>query len=123
MIQDDQFLLDREIGRFTMYGWQIITRSESAVQLRKKKEWSHLLLFLGFFGLLALGGGIFFLALAVFDYLIKKDIVIYLTVDHIRAGQVPDPHLRTSITFVAIVLSLFVIMLLCVGFFFLAALL
>lgn len=103
---ENRQLLEQEIARFTARGWQIVNQTDTAIQLKKPKEWSQLGLTLAFlgvsFGLIlllidaSLGSclfslGIILLILSVIDYLAKKEKTIYFTVDDIKAGNIPRP--------------------------------
>jgi uncharacterized protein YjbI with pentapeptide repeats len=77
-------LLEREIAKRTSQGWQIVSQTETSVQLRKPKRWSKTLLILGLIFLLCYGGGLLFWLLALIDYAIKKDQVIFLTIDNLQ---------------------------------------
>ena len=85
----DSQLIQMQIAEMTPKGWQIVSQSESSIQIRKPRQWSKLLLILGLVGLLFYGAGIIFLILAVFDFLLKKDRVMFITADQIRNCTVP----------------------------------
>lgn len=88
---DDRKLIQQAIAAYTARGWEIVSQSESSVQLRKPKKWSMPLLVLGVVLLLLFGAGLIFLLLAVVDYAIKKERMIFITADDLRAGKYTKP--------------------------------
>lgn len=83
--KSDQQLIDEYIAKQTTRGWQIISRSESSVQLRKPKQWSNLLLVLGLLLLCAyIVPGLIVLLIALIDYLSKEDEVEFIEAKELR---------------------------------------
>lgn len=81
---------EQEIARLTAAGWQIVSRTDSAVQLRHARQWNTMLLAVGTVALLFAGAGLIILLMAVADYLLKGDRVIYFTLADIERGQLPQ---------------------------------
>jgi len=115
--KSDQQLLDEYIARQTAKGWQIISRTETSVQLRKPKQWSNLLLILGLILLCVYGTGLIVLLLALIDYLLQKEQVIFATSEDLRADLVRAPRSSSSPVSNLVVLGLFVIACLVISFF------
>lgn len=108
-------LLNREVARFTAKGWQVISQTETSVQLRKPKQWSVVLLVLGVITLVFFGFGLLLLVLAVVDYALKKERVIFFTAANIRAGDVPSPTTPLNPALIIIVILLLVLFFACMG--------
>jgi len=98
-------LLDRRVESYVKAGWQVINRTPTTAQLRKPKQWSQgcLILFvflplLGGFVFPALWGvAIVALLLAVVDYALKKDELVYLTEEQLqqeRQKKAEEEHQR-----------------------------
>ncbi len=93
-----QQLLDKEVEYLSKRGWQVVNRTETAIQVRKPRQWSQIGLIL--FVLLPAIGGYFFpllfgVALAGFifvllDYLLKKEKLEYITVEDIQRRATGD---------------------------------
>lgn len=85
-------LLDQRVEEHVQAGWQIVYRTSTTAQLKKTKQWnsgclvvSAIFLVVGFIFSPVLGGiGLFLLLLAVIDYALKKDKLIYLTEEQLR---------------------------------------
>jgi len=77
-------LLDQEAAWLTRHGWEIISRTETAIQARKKKQWNRTLLILGAVLLIVFGIGLGLWLLALVDYLLKSDEIRYVTVEQLK---------------------------------------
>jgi hypothetical protein len=71
-------------------GWQVINRTETAVQLKRGRRWNRLLLISGLV-LLPFGAGLIILILALIDYLVKSEKIITVYESDLLAGREPDP--------------------------------
>jgi RNA polymerase subunit RPABC4/transcription elongation factor Spt4 len=90
----DRALLDQQIAARTAQGWQIVSRNDTSVQLKRPRQWSAAGIVL--FVLLPLIGGLFWLPLfgvavvgliiVVADYALKKEPVEFITLDQLRAA-------------------------------------
>lgn len=76
--------------KMTARGWQVINRTDTAVQLRRSRQWNRLLLIAGLV-LLPVGIGLFVLILALIDYLIKSEKIITVHESDLLAGKEPNP--------------------------------
>ena len=89
-------LLDAEIVRLTRKGWQIVSRQETAVQMKKPRRFSvaGLVLFIALPALVgiliwstalwvALGG----LVLVLLDYLLRRERLEYITTEDLETGK------------------------------------
>ena len=76
--------------KMTAKGWQVINRTETAVQLKRVKRWNRLLLIAGLV-LLPFGAGLVILILALIDYLIKSEKIITVYESDLLAGKEPNP--------------------------------
>jgi len=85
--RDDQGILDMYIAEKSTQGWHVVSRSETSVQLRKPKQWSALGLILGFLLIIVFGIGLVIILLAIIDYLLKKDQLLFATIDDIEKEQ------------------------------------
>ncbi len=103
----DQQLLNEYIATRTRKKWQIISQTSTSVQLRKPKQWSTTLLVLGGVFLLLFGLGLIFWILAVIDYAIKKEQMLYVTVDELRVGtdEKPVSSIKTALIIVAVMIG------------------
>jgi hypothetical protein len=91
-IEIQRRLLDEEVERRTKKGWQVVSRNDAAVQVRKPKQWSRVGVVL--FVLLPALGGCFFPALfvialigllfVIIDYLLKKEKLEYIRLEQPR---------------------------------------
>lgn len=86
--KSDQQIIDEYIALQTARGWQVVSHTSTSVQLRKPKQWSSLLLVIGFVLLCLYGTGLIVLLLALVDYLSKKDEVEFVTAEELRNGLV-----------------------------------
>lgn len=93
---DDRQLIDKTISYYTSYGWQVLSQSDSSIQIRKPKAWSMLLLVGGLvvilFGLVlppffVIGIGL--LILAVIDHFIRPEKILHVTLDQIKDNTAP----------------------------------
>ncbi len=118
LLLNQEVLLDQEIAKFSKKGWLVIHRTYDAVQLMRPKQWSKLLLTLGFLGLPFGGLGVVFLLLTTFDYAIQKEKLVYFSVWDIESGAVPRPKRRVSpfVVGVAVLLVGLVLLLGCLSF-------
>lgn len=88
-------LLDEETRRLTQKGWQVVNRTEAAIQVRRPKQWSQIGLVL--FVLLPAVGGCFFaplfgvalvgLLFVLLDYLLKKERLEYITIEQLEQRE------------------------------------
>lgn len=87
-------IIDEFVAQRAEKGWQVLSRTNNSVHMRRPKQWSKTLLVLGFLGLLLFGTGIIFLLLAVIDYILfQKEKTIHVTADQIHKGDIPrDPQ-------------------------------
>lgn len=107
--KSDQQLLDEYIARQTAKGWQIINRTETSVQLRKPRQWSSILLVLGLILLCLYGAGLIVLLLALVDYLLQKEQVVFVTVSELRAQSTIITSTNTRGPITTIVLAVITI--------------
>lgn len=125
----DRQLIENEIARYTARGWQVISQTDTSVQLRKPRQWSQVglilsaLLFCGtFFFAYSLALAVVLFALTILDYLLKKDQIVFLTADAIRAGPVqvkkPTTERDDDPGFMGIVVIIGVITLILVLFYY-----
>jgi hypothetical protein len=87
----DQQLIHAYIAERTAQGWEVVSQTESSAQLRKSKRWSRTLLILGAVLLIFFGAGLIFWVLALIDYGIKKDQVVFVTADTLRRRKEQKP--------------------------------
>lgn len=80
----DRQLLEHYVSQMTTQGWNVITLTDTSVQLRKPKVWSATLLILGTLGIVVFGLGLLLIVLAVLDYVLKKDEIKFTTVQELR---------------------------------------
>lgn len=104
--KSDQQLIDEYIALQTARGWQVVSHTSTSVQLRKPKQWSSLLLVLGFVLLCLYGTGLIVLLLALVDYLSKKDEVEFTTAEELRLGVVKPSTSNTSPIVVFVIMGL-----------------
>lgn len=88
----DKKLLDWYTQEYARQGWQVVSQTDAAVQLKKPKQWSTIGVVL--FVFLPAIGGLFWwplfgvaligLVLVLADYLIKHDELVYLTAPEAR---------------------------------------
>jgi len=88
-------LLDRRVESFVKEGWQVVNRTPTTAQLKKPKQWSQGCLIFSVF--LALLGGFVYSGLwvvaivaflvAVVDYAIKEDELVYLTEEQLQQEE------------------------------------
>lgn len=83
-LAEDRRLIEDYVRERTAQGWQVISRTDNSVQLRKPKQMSGCLVILGVVLLVAFGAGLIVLGLAVVDYMSQKEQVIFVTADDIR---------------------------------------
>ncbi len=89
---EDRALLDQRIAARTAQGWQIVSRNDTSVQLKRPRQWNTggALLFVvlpligGVFWYPLFGVAIFGLLLVVADYILKKEAVEFITLDQLR---------------------------------------
>lgn len=81
---------DEFIAEYSGKGWQIISRTDNAIQMRLPKQWNRLGLILGLLGLFLYGAGLVILILTVIDYLFQKELVGYATLDQLQSGLLPE---------------------------------
>ena len=90
-------LLEEYIAIQTRRGWQVVSQTETSVQMRRPKRWSQTLLILGFVLLIFFGAGLIFLILAVFDYLVfQKEKTVYVTAKQLAAAKAKTGKLPVS---------------------------
>ncbi|MCB8945424.1 MAG: hypothetical protein H6658_16875 [Ardenticatenaceae bacterium] len=95
-IISDQVLIQEHIAKLSKQGWQVISQTEFSVQLRRPRNWSCLLLALGLLLLPFWGIGLIILLIAAIDYAIKKDQIVFVTAQDLRAKQVNIMNIATS---------------------------
>ena len=76
--------------KMTAKGWQVISRTQTAVQLKRGRQWNRLLLISGLV-LLPFGVGLLILIIACVDYLIKPEKIITVHESDLLAGKEPNP--------------------------------
>lgn len=81
--------------KMTAKGWQVINKTDTAVQLERVKRWNRLLLIAGLV-LLPFGAGLVILILALIDYLIKSEKVITVYESDLLAGKEPKPSVLST---------------------------
>lgn len=81
--------LDNYTLKMTAKGWQVINRTETAVQLKRGKRWNRLLLIAGLV-LLPFGAGLIILILALIDFLVKSEKVITVYESDLLSGKEPN---------------------------------
>jgi len=81
--------------KMTAKGWQVINKTDTAVQLKRVKRWNRLLLIAGLV-LLPFGAGLVILILALIDYLIKSEKVITVYESDLLAGKEPKPSVLST---------------------------
>lgn len=115
--KSDQQLIDEYIARQTTRGWQVISRTDNSAQLRMPKQWSSLLLVLGLI-LLIFGVGLIVLMLALFDYLLQKEQVVFVTAYELRAQTtaITSANTRGPIATIVLTLIIFVAVILVCSF-------
>lgn len=91
-IKPKRVLLDRCVKEYVEEGWEVVNRTSTTAQIKKPKQWSRgcLIIFVfipllaGFLLPVLWGVAIIALLLAVVDYALKKDELIYLTEDELQ---------------------------------------
>jgi nitrate reductase NapE component len=92
----DRQLIEQEVAKRTPQGWQIVSQTETSVQLKQPKKWNQLglvlfvllpLLSVLFIGVLGLGLTFFGFLLVFLDYLLKKERTEYVTADQLRRAM------------------------------------
>jgi hypothetical protein len=101
--------LDQFIGEQSAIGWQVISRTDSAVQMRKPKVWSRLGITLGVLGLLVYGAGLIILLLTVLDYLFQREAVGYVTSEQLISGAIPEAFIDPRGSYLTPILTLLLI--------------
>lgn len=92
----DRALLDREIASRTSQGWQIVSQTETSVQLKRPRQWNTggVVLFVvlpllgGIFWYPLLGVAVIGLLIVVADFILKKEQVEFVTAAQLQ--QVPS---------------------------------
>jgi len=117
----DQQLIQQYTAKRTKQGWQVISQTESSVQIRKPKQWSKTLLIVGAILLLFGGFGLVLWLLALIDYVLKKEQVIFVTADELRIGtdKKPVSSWRSPMILAGAIIGLFVLCLIFPMFLFL----
>lgn len=111
----DRELINREIQRRTAKGWQVISQTDSTVQMKKPKRWSKLGLVLGFILLLLYGAGLIILLLTVIDYALQKEKVVFITAEELRnpvkKKNEPESPISNAVllTIIGVIIALVVI--------------
>ena len=82
--------LDDYTLKMTAKGWTVINRTQTAVQLKRGRQWNRLLLIAGLV-LLPVGIGLLILILACVDYLIKSEKIITVYESDLLSGKEPNP--------------------------------
>lgn len=82
-------LIDSYVATKSRQGWQVVSRTDTSVQLRKPKKWNTLGLVLGLLGLALFGLGLLILALVLIDYALQKEETLFMT-----AQQISDENAR-----------------------------
>jgi Na+-transporting methylmalonyl-CoA/oxaloacetate decarboxylase gamma subunit len=96
---EDRQLLQGYIAMATRRGWQVVSQTETSVQLHKAKKMNTGALILGLILIILAGIGLLLVILALLDYAIQKEGTVYVTVDDIRAineGTVKDPTYKPN---------------------------
>jgi|SRR6266487_1511416 len=95
----DRALIQQEVARLTSQGWQVVSQTETTVQLKRSREWSKpgVVLFVAlpllgaiFYGPL-LYVAIFGLLLILADYLMKKEQLVFINADQLQQRGAIDP--------------------------------
>lgn len=103
----DSKLIQKYIAYVAKEGWQVDHTTDSAVQIRKPKEWNKTAVLLSSFAILLFGVGFLFLLLCGLDYAIKKDRVVYVTADQLRVRDLPELKEKANVALIGIVVLLF----------------
>ena len=82
--------LENYILKMTAKGWVIIARTQTAVQLKRGRQWNRLLL-IGGLVLLPVGIGLLILIFACVDFLVKSEKIITVYESDLLAGKEPNP--------------------------------
>ena len=82
--------LDDYTLKMTAKGWTVINKTQTAVQLKRGRQWNRLLLIAGLV-LLPVGIGLLILILACVDYLVKSEKIITVHESDLLAGKEPNP--------------------------------
>lgn len=82
--------LDNYTLKMTAKGWTVINRTDTAVQLKRGRQWNRLLLIAGLV-LLPIGIGLLVLIVACIDYLIKSEKVLTVYESDLLSGKEPNP--------------------------------
>lgn len=85
----DRQLIQQFIANQTKQGWQVVSRDNTSVQMRKPRQWNRPALIIGFITAI-FGLGLLILLLAVVDYILKRDKVAYVTVEQLRSNNTPQ---------------------------------
>lgn len=114
MQTDDSHLLDQEIARLTGRGWQVVSRTPTGAQLRKPKQWHRGMLLLGLLTLIVFGVGLIFWLIALVDYLLKRDQLVYIAAQDVRLGTIEIPLTwRKPVMLALAIMGLFALVLFC----------
>lgn len=93
--KSDRQLIEEAIAKYTARGFQVVSQTETSVQLRKPKQWSQLLLALGCLTLIV-GFGLLILIVAAVDYGMKKEQVVFITAHELRYKEAFKNQLTSS---------------------------
>lgn len=107
----DRQVISQYIAQKSTKGWEVISREDHSVQLKRPKQWSKVGLILGA-ATAIVGLGFLILFLTLIDYLLQKEKVIFVTADDIRLGSVPKEESNT-VQLVLIGMALFAFMICC----------
>lgn len=106
--------MENYIKKMSKKKYEIVNRTGNSVQMKRPKRWSRLLLITGLVALIIppFFIGAIILILAVVDYMLKREHVIYTTADEIAAGKQPNarPILVTPVLIGISILTVFVLM-------------
>lgn len=81
--------LDEFIATKSGEGWQIVNRTDSAVQMKRPKRLNTAGLFISLALVLVYGFGLLLLILILLDYLMQRDKVGYVTAADVESGSIP----------------------------------
>lgn len=91
----DEQLLEEYITAHSKNGWEIVNRSPSSVQLKKRKKLSRAVLLIGVLLIPAGGLGLIILLIAVIAHLAQKDKIVYITANDLRLQK--TKHFKKSV--------------------------
>jgi hypothetical protein len=98
---DDRTLLQQEVARLTSQGWQVVSQTDTTVQIKKPKTWSPFLLAAALvcllcfavFGMVMIYLAIGLLVLAAIDYAAKKEPLRFISADQLKQSTaLIDPN-------------------------------